>query len=330
MGKNNKADVKGGGRSKSMPFIKCTPIEQTQNVRDDDNLPKIIEEGDENVGKRSRLKSPDRRAKSPNPRAKSPNPKRDQSPRRKYKGSGPGLMGKLTRNSAPALDLPPPEPIVVEFVSKYVNQLKAVPFTLSEKMSRWCKRSPMALYKSHMPPQDHDLPFPTEPYEDLMCDEFGRNTDTLARVALDGPPPPRDELVLQMYPPGRHSILNSFDKAPATPVSSRRSQPKSQSLSKPPPVYVNKQNSRPDINNSTELRAPVVSSEPLDNEEEDEACEMFSPMSPTTRKVNKAGDRPAPVKRVATNISIIPQRTRSNLDDKMIAEMAERMNAAVF
>lgn len=204
-------------------------------------------------------------------------------------------------------------------ISRNVNQLKAVPFSLSEKMSRWCKRSPMALIKAHEPPQDHHLDFPAQPYEDKMCDEYGRNIDTLARERREGAPKHRDELVLKMYPKNRHGILNSFDRAPQNKKAKETPDAGAavtvDGPSKPPPVYGGggaiSSNTRRLIRNTS-----------------DKFDEDGEVLGKTTKIVSKAGGRPAPPKRVPTNISMVPQRTMSNLNEQMVAELTENM--AIF
>jgi len=70
----------------------------------------------------------------------------------------------------------------------------------------------------HLPPDDFYVPFPNEPYEDKMCDEFGRSYERLARSAEEAAsgmsPKPRVEIVLERYPAGLHGIECTFDRAP--------------------------------------------------------------------------------------------------------------------
>lgn len=305
-----------GGRAKSMPVINCPPPKAVDPPAKaaDDELSDIVEEGPRQPRPKSKI-----RHRASASRAKSP--------------SKAGLLARMTRNSAPALVIPQKdrksrvkspkssiqEPIIAEMISRNVNQLKAVPFSLSEKMSRWCKRSPMALTKSHRPPEDHHLEFPAVPYEDKMCDEYGRNIETLARDRREGVPKHRDELVLKMYPPNRHGILNSFDRA--KPNKKAKDTPGAGAAvtidgpSKPPPMY----GGGGAINSNTRRLIRNTS----DKFDEDGAV-----LGKTTKIVSKAGGKPAPPKRVPTNISMVPQRTMSNLNEQMIAELTENM--AVF
>ena len=40
------------------------------------------------------------------------------------------------------------QPVLVAFLPQYVNKLKAQNFTLKEKMTSWCKKSPNALIRT--------------------------------------------------------------------------------------------------------------------------------------------------------------------------------------
>ena len=106
------------------------------------------------------------------------------------------------------------QPMLVPVVACYVDKLKGQPFSLKEKMTGWCKRSPMALIKSHEPPQDHWEEYPTPQYEDKMCDNYGRNTDTLQQDCQEATTKLRMELVLRRYAP-RHGLKCSFDLIPS-------------------------------------------------------------------------------------------------------------------
>lgn len=110
------------------------------------------------------------------------------------------------------------QPVLVAFLPQYVNKLKGQPFTLKEKMTRWCKKSPYALIKKHLPPDDFYIEFPNVPYEDKMNDEFGRGLERLAREADEAAKgvtaKPRVEIVLERYPAGMHGITCHFDGAP--------------------------------------------------------------------------------------------------------------------
>jgi hypothetical protein len=44
------------------------------------------------------------------------------------------------------------QPVLVAFLPQYVNKLKAQNFTLKEKMTSWCKKSPNALIRTCSPP----------------------------------------------------------------------------------------------------------------------------------------------------------------------------------
>ena len=156
-----------------------------------------------------------------------------------------------------------------------------------------------------------------------MCDAHGRNTDTLAidgRDIRDGvTAKPRDECVLEMYEPGRHGITNHFDHAPApapveaavaSPVPALRTTPvpKSRALSHAPPTYdadtfqqqSSGGNSRPRFIN-------LSASEKVGAE--------------TKKSTQAGGPKPLPPKRMPTNISLIPQRTMSNLNEGMLAQL---------
>eukprot|EP00041_Stephanoeca_diplocostata_P006899 m.95571 g.95571 ORF g.95571 m.95571 type:complete len:360 (-) comp16606_c0_seq1:71-1150(-) len=106
------------------------------------------------------------------------------------------------------------QPVLVKFLPQYVNRLKSQNFTLKEKMTRWVKQSPYALIKTHLPPDDHYVEFPTAPYIDYWCDEFGRSYERLQEEEDGHTPKPRMEIVLERYPKGLHGICCSFDLAP--------------------------------------------------------------------------------------------------------------------
>lgn len=156
-------------------------------------------------------------------RIESPAPPSDQ---KKLHKRGKGPIEK--RKSSPAIGCydskmkigprSSSQPVLVAFLPQYVNKYKAQPFSLKEKMTRWCKKSPYALIKKHLPPEDHYLEFPNAPYEEKMNDEFGRGLERLAREADNRTKglstKPRVEVVLERYPAGRHGITCTFDSAP--------------------------------------------------------------------------------------------------------------------
>jgi len=218
------------------------------------------------------------------------------------------------------------QPIIGAFVPKNVNQLKAVPFSLSEKMSRWCRRSPMALIKEHMAPQDPIDGEHPEIYEDMMNDAYGRNIETLAIEARDGPTTkPRDECVLEMYEPGRHSIMNHFDNAPAPTVAAAAPAPAPASgaaaAAVTTPIPALRMTPVP------KSRAPPTYDADAFGSPGGNVRPRFINLS-TSEKVGAekktalaGGAKPLPPKRIPTNISIIPQRTMSNLNEGMLAQL---------
>lgn len=332
-------------RSRSMPFIDPTADGAAELAYAEDPVPGMA--GKESADSNeliSRLKASKRQQSSPAlPLTKSPRNRKKTIPRlrpgirRENDLAGPA--GVKSRNSAPVLSIPhernkspasaPPaelqrarsQPIIGAFVPKNVNQLKAVPFSLSEKMSRWCKRSPMALIKAHLAPDDPIDGEHPEIYEDVMCDAHGRNIDTLAinaRDARDGvTAKPRDECVLEMYPPGRHGITNHFDSAPvpavapaevavASPVPALRQTPVPKSRA--PPTY--------DVD-TFQQQSPGGNSRPRFIN-----LSASEKVGAETKSLTRAGGpKPLPPKRMPTNISIIPQRTMSNLNEGMLAQL---------
>jgi len=234
-------------------------------------------------------------------------PESKKDPRKQYRRKGDKVRGQST----PALVADAPrsrsrpdigarsssQPTLVPFHSKYVDKLKAQPFTLKEKLSQWCKKSPMALIKAHEPPQDHYIACPSPVYEDIMCDEYGRNLNTMELDQLDGPTTkPRVESVLNRYAP-RHGINSTFDNVPKTEYSRSA-----------PAVPTNQ------FSNAVNARSSNTPPSP----EEDELAPLPSPL-PARRRGSGA---PMIPKRMPTNISLIPQTSRINED--MLADLKLR------
>lgn len=201
------------------------------------------------------------------------------------------------------------QPVLAAFVPAYVDQLKAQPFSLKEKITRWCKKSPMALYRSHMPPEDHHVPFPNEPYPDLMCDKYGRSIILEAEKNNPDAPTtkPRMECVLKRYPPNLHGILSSYDQAELDD--------KNKGVASTTDVE-----SRQDNAPVAAARKPRIAMPPpsFDNVKPKNLNAPSSAMDQKQPQVSKA---PPPMpKRVPTNLSMIPHRCMSHLNETMLAQ----------
>eukprot|EP00040_Diaphanoeca_grandis_P003240 m.24341 g.24341 ORF g.24341 m.24341 type:complete len:287 (-) comp14558_c0_seq1:370-1230(-) len=193
------------------------------------------------------------------------------------------------------------QPVLAAFVPAYVDQLKAQPFSLKEKITRWCKKSPMALYRSHMPPQDHDIEFPAQVYPDLLCDEFGRSLILEAEAKNPNAPTtkPRMECVLKRYPPNIHGIMSSYDRGDLedkngegskTDTSSPVAAPRKAKIAMPPPS-AGDGNTRPPSNEPSLSKPPP----------------------------------PCP-QRVLSNLSMIPHRCMSHLNEDALQQALEAVN----
>lgn len=144
--------------------------------------------------------------------------KRGKGPLEKRKSS-PAITQGMTESKMKIGPRSSSQPVLVAFLPQYVNKLKGQPYSLKEKMTRWCKKSPYALIKKHLPPQDFYIEFPNVCYDDHMNDEFGRGIERLEREADDAAngvsTKPRVEIVLERYPAGRHDgVTCTFDPAP--------------------------------------------------------------------------------------------------------------------
>eukprot|EP00039_Didymoeca_costata_P001428 m.52459 g.52459 ORF g.52459 m.52459 type:complete len:318 (-) comp10793_c0_seq1:171-1124(-) len=121
-----------------------------------------------------------------------------------------------TRNSEPNLVEEQPEPkkvsrsatspTLVKFLPTYVNRFKACPFSLGEKISRWCHTSAVALFDGH-PPEDHFITFPpAHEYRDIKHDKI------MTALAAGEPDErienekERVEVILTRYPAGQHGL----------------------------------------------------------------------------------------------------------------------------
>ena len=111
------------------------------------------------------------------------------------------------RRQAPAEPLQAGPAVVAKFIVKNVNQMKSQPLTLGEKLSRWCRQSPAAIFKG-CAPEDHFLPFPSADYCDIAVDTRAE-AELLAAIAAPNQAveaEARDEVVLERYPAGRHGL----------------------------------------------------------------------------------------------------------------------------
>lgn len=111
------------------------------------------------------------------------------------------------RRQAPAEQLEAGPAVVAKFIVKNVNQMKSQPLTLGEKLSRWCRQSPAAIFKG-CAPEDHFLPFPSADYCDMEVDTRAE-AELLAAIAAPNKAveaEARDEVVLERYPAGRHGL----------------------------------------------------------------------------------------------------------------------------
>lgn len=204
------------------------------------------------------------------------------------------------------------QPVLVKFIPQYVNRLKAQPFSLKEKMTSWCKRSPMALIRSHDAPQDHHLAFPNRPYSDKMCDEYGRNRDTLEETRATATTKPRQELVLKRYKANKHGVRCSFDMIPADDddvAACKRSaaaadlkEARKLVLSQPAPAFDEIVSQR----SSTSTSATKPKEDVADEADEADAV----PCKPPPAFVSR---------RMPTNISLIPQHSRVDAEMLMAA-----------
>jgi hypothetical protein len=120
----------------------------------------------------------------------------------------PGKLKSSSRSSS--------EPVLVKMVSSNVNRFKACPLSLGEKLARWCRASPMAIFRGH-PPEDHFVQFPGFEYSDLLAERRAELAAAGHVCELGYDPIDRDECVLERYPDGRHG-LTPFDMTLRPPV----------------------------------------------------------------------------------------------------------------
>lgn len=207
------------------------------------------------------------------------------------------------------------QPVLVKFIPQYVNRLKAQPFSLKEKMTSWCKRSPMALIKAHEAPQDHHLEFPTQPYTDNMCDEYGRNLATLEETRGAATTKPRQELVLTRYSANKHGVRCSFDRIPAddgcgaaaakqtaSKSAAERKEATKLVLSQPAPAF--------DEIVSQRSSTSTPATKPKADGATAEAAAAAAPSKPPPMFVSR---------RMPTNISLIPQTSKVDAEMLMAA-----------
>jgi hypothetical protein len=92
---------------------------------------------------------------------------------------------------------------------KNLSKQASHPLTLSEKLSRWCRQSPEALFKG-CPPEDDFFNFPAVDYSDLEVDRRAEHqllsningtatTDEFGDAHID-------EVMVERYPAGRHGL----------------------------------------------------------------------------------------------------------------------------
>jgi len=117
--------------------------------------------------------------------------------------------GHGARRQASAEQLRAAPTAVAKFIVKNVDQMKSQPLTLGEKLSRWCRQSPAAIFKG-CAPEDHFLPFPSVDYCDM---EVNRRAEAELISAIAGSDAvevasaeARVEVVLERYPTGRHGL----------------------------------------------------------------------------------------------------------------------------
>jgi hypothetical protein len=190
---------------------------------------------------------------------------------------------------------------LLPFITINVDRLKGQPFSLKEKMTRWCKKSPTALLANpHEPPEDHFLAYPNPIYVDLMCDQYGRNLETMQSELTNGPTTkPRVECVLNRYPP-RHGIHCTFDCI-------------SDDASNQPRVHA-ASIATEEFNDIVSLRSVQTDTTGSATQEADnETHDTTSPL-PARKQKPKLPYYP---KRMPTNISLIPQSSR--VCEEMIA-----------
>jgi len=187
------------------------------------------------------------------------------------------------------------QPVLAAFVPAYVDQLKGQPFSLKEKITRWCKKSPMALYKSHMPPQDHDIEFPAKVYNDLLCDQYGRSLILEAEAKNPDAPTtkPRMECVLKRYPPNIHGIMSSYDLGDLADKNGGQESP------------------------SNPVAAPRKARIAMPDSDTPSAAKNTS-----ATKNEPALSKPPPPcpQRVPTNLSMIPHRCMSHLNEQALQQ----------
>lgn len=145
--------------------------------------------------------------------------------------SSPALLSKIVQKGPAKIARGASTPTLVKCIPTYVNRLKAAPFSLGEKLSRWCRVSPMAIFHGH-PPQDASLNFPDGEYRDYISE---RRADLAAAghaVQYDTSngtdDQPRVESVLKRYPADRHGI---------SPSAPRGTPGKLSAPALPPPMY---------------------------------------------------------------------------------------------
>jgi len=199
------------------------------------------------------------------------------------------------------------QPVLVKFIPQYVNRLKAQPFSLKEKMTSWCKRSPMALIKAHEPPQDHHLEFPSQPYIDNMCDEFGRNIATLEETRGAATTKPRQELVLKRYPANKHGVRCSYDRIPADDGCGA--------------AAAKQTAGRPRMRNDA-TKLVLLQPAPAFDEIVSQRSSTSTPVGTKPKAESCAPSKPPPMfvsRRMPTNISLIPQASRVDAEMLMAA-----------
>jgi hypothetical protein len=93
---------------------------------------------------------------------------------------------------------------------KNLSEQASHPLNLSEKLSRWCRQSPEALFKG-CPPEDDFFNFPAVDYADLEVDRRAEdqllsniNGTATSEDEFDGAHV--DEVMVERYPTGRHGL----------------------------------------------------------------------------------------------------------------------------
>ena len=211
-----------------------------------------------------------------------------------HANSSPNLVSSKPHQTSPAKVIRgASSPTLVKCIPTYVNRLKAAPFSLGEKLSRWCRASPMAIFHGH-PPQDAALNFPDGEYRDYITErradleaaghvhryDTSNGTDDRARV----------ESVLVRYAPGRHGLSPSAPKG--TPA-------KLSAPALPPPTY---KSPRDGSNAAPESMRPKRGETPP----------IFHPLSRGASGLLK--HTPQPVQRFGSNVSLIREKgTRVDL-----------------